>query len=223
MKAGDIIATTGNRFVQVSTISRWSHVAIAIDDKNVVEAIPSGVVIRTLSECTEKSKSAYLFERPSELKPEEQKNLKNHAKCLKNQGLKYNLLRAGYAGLPHLLWNAFCFLSVVTFIGGIVTLSVIDDMEIAVCFFLLTVISIFIGLPLSRLSGMPNQVNEWLDRNNAPAWLKNNVKDQYCSQLVVNVDREVSPSFSVLVQSKYEARPKDVVSACKRQGWKKKI
>jgi len=221
MKAGDIVATTGNRFIQASTISRWSHVAIAIDDENVVEAIPSGVVIRSLSKCMEKSKSAYLFERPSELESEEKKHLIKYAEYLKDQGLTYNWLRAGYSGLPHALINGFCFLAAVTLIGASVSFFIWDDMKSSYPLLLLSVISIFVGLPLSWLSGMTKQVNKWLDRINAPAWLKNNVKDQYCSQLVLDVDKKISPSFSGLVQSRYEPRPKDVAYACERQGWAK--
>lgn len=221
MKAGDIVATTGNRFIQASTMSRWSHVAIAIDDKNVVEAIPSGVVIRSLSKCTEKSKSAYLFERPSELNPEEKEHLNNYAEYLKDQGLKYNWLRAGYSGLPHVLRNGFCFFAAIMLIGASVSFFICGDMNSSYPLLLLSVISIFVGLPLSRLSGMTKQVNEWLDRINAPTWLKNNVKDQYCSQLVLDVDKKISPNFSGLVQFTYEPRPKDVVYACERQGWAK--
>lgn len=221
MKAGDIVATTGNRFIQASTISRWSHVAIAIDDENVIEAIPSGVVIRPLRECTEKSKNAYLFERPLELDSGERQHLKKYAESLKDQQLKYNWLRAGYSGVPHVLRNMFCFLAAVTLGMACASFFIWDDMQSSYPYFLLSVISIFVGLPLSKLSGNTKQANEWLDRINAPAWLKNNVKDQYCSQLVLDVDKEISPSFSGLVQSMYEPRPKDVVYACERQGWAK--
>lgn len=221
MKAGDIVATTGNRLIQASTISRWSHVALAIDENNVIEAISCGVVIRPLSECTKKSKSSFIFERPSKLDAEEYAKLISYAEDLKKQGLKYNWLRAGYSGLPHILKNIFIFLAAINLIGAAISFFIYGDINASYTMLLLSVISTFLGIPLSKLTGMTNQVNKWLDRINAPAWLKNNVKDQFCSQLVLDVDKKISPSFSGLVRTEHEPRPKDVVYACEKQKWKK--
>lgn len=224
MKAGDIVATTGNRFIQTATVSQWSHVALAVNEYDVIEAIPNKVVIRPLSECITGSKSSYIFERPSELDEAEKHALIQHARNLEKQNLEYNKLRAGYSGLPHVLLNIFFLLGLINLLLAIIAYFTLSDISSSYRFLLFSLISIFLGLPLSRLSGMTKQVNECLERINAPEWLKNNVRDQFCSQLVEDIDRKISPSFSKAIKSKYEARPKDVVYACEKQGWiKRKI
>ncbi|MFN3016183.1 hypothetical protein ACK1CN_09565 [Vibrio coralliilyticus] len=222
MKAGDIVATTGNRFIQASTVSRWSHVALAIDEDRVVEAIPNKVVIRPLKDCISTAKTSYLFERPSELSTEEKEALIKHVSSLEKQGLNYCKLRAGYSGVPYILKNFFCTLAIIQLLGAGAVFFFWDDIDNSYPLLLLAVISVFIGLPLSNLAGMTKQNNEWLERIGAPKWLKNNTKDQFCSQLVEEIDKKISPSFSLAIKADFESRPKDVVYACERLRWNKK-
>jgi hypothetical protein len=93
------------------------------------------------------------------------------------------------------------------------------DMKNSYAFLLLSLVALVFGLPLSITTGMTRQFNEWLESWDAPSWLGNSLKKQYCSQLVFDIDQSMSSRFLDRESTLYELRPKDVVNACMRQKW----
>jgi len=221
MKAGDIVATTGNRFIQLTTVSRWSHVAIAIDENNVLEATPAGVIIRTLDQCVAEAKAAYVFERPKNLAlgDDARGDLKKRAIELSSEGRRYSFWRAGYSGLTHIFRNIFIGFALILFSMSLFLFFYQGDIKNSYAFLLLSLVALVFGLPLSITTGMTRQFNEWLESLDAPSWLGNSLKKQYCSQLVFDIDQSMSSRFLDRESTLYELRPKDVVNACMRQKW----
>ena len=122
MKAGDVIVISGKSFgsniIKGGTISRWSHVGIAINEKDILEAnvkdaysekSKSGIYITEKEKFICKSRKALLLIRPDDLREEQLKKLYILAEGLK--GTEYGMIRAiNSNGIP-LLRNIYSLIS----------------------------------------------------------------------------------------------------------------
>ncbi|AVF66074.1 MULTISPECIES: hypothetical protein [Vibrio harveyi group] len=226
MKPGDILATTGNKFIQISTISRWSHVGIYLDKDTILEATPGKVGKRNIKESLSSAQSATCLERPIPLDSTQQQALWDLANKIDSDNLKYAWLRAGYSGMPQFLRNILISISVLSLLLSLYVCISFGFRNELWALLSISLISVFIGLPIAKLTGKTKQVNECIESAEIKysknlSFLKTNLKPQYCSQLVYEVDQKILPSFSNDCTNVQELRPKDVVIACEKQGWLK--
>ena len=214
MKAGDVVALKGSWFVMLATVSYTSHVAIAIDENNVIEAVPSGIRVRTLATCIADAKEAHLYSAPDVFTKEQMEEIKIFSKKLEMEGVGYSFTRAGYSGLKYILRNFFVLL---TFVNVILAL-IYGEADV---FWWLAAASFFLGLPLSYLVGMTLCVNKMIDNFKLPDCFKTGTKKRFCSSLVLEIDEKFFKSIKVASKIT-EPRPKDIVAACRRAGWKER-
>lgn len=219
MKSGDIVAVSKNPIIKLATFSTWSHVAIALDDKYVLEALPiKGVVKNTLADCVGSSKHR-IYQRPEPLTEEQKSTLSSLSQEMISSNLPYSWHRAGYSGLVYIFRNIFLAFSIFGVIASVILFFFLEDMHRSYAFLLISVVATFIGLPLSKLSGMTKQINSKLKQWNAPNFLMTNMDPQYCSQLVEEVDEKIGGNISRVMKRESELRPIDIIAACEIMEW----
>lgn len=219
MKAGDIIATNNNRFIRGATFGDWSHVGIAIDDKFILEAIPSGVVKTEVSKIVSESKETLLLSRPEPLNEKQKSKLLDKAEELLAQNIKYSKSRAAYSGASHIFTNLFKSLAFIMLMASCVSFFIHNSIENSYPLLLLSVVSVFIGIPVAKSTGTVRQTNRFLKKYNLPKWLQTDMKKMFCSQLVEDVDLHIGGNLSIFMARYHELRPKDIVNACISLQW----
>ncbi|MBO9492375.1 hypothetical protein J7384_18580 [Endozoicomonas sp. G2_1] len=222
MKAGDIIATKNNKFIKFATFGTWSHVGIALNEQEILEATPDGIKPINIDEILERDKELLLLERPVALSEKQIDILNNKSTELINRKLKYGHLRAAYSGAPHIFHNIFTFLSLLCLSGAIFLYYLNESVEHSYTLLLLSVFSNFVGIPFAKSTGTVRQTNKFLEKINAPKFLLTDLDKMFCSQVVEDLDKHIGGNISILLGRSHELRPKDIVIACEELEWKSK-
>lgn len=217
MKAGDIIAISSNKWIKWATVSKWTHIAIAISDELVVEVLfkPNKVRVIKLEECIKNAKEAMLFKRSEALDMEKQKLLSSYVDKLATLHSPYGFGRMFYAGLIPFFRNLFgilaffaMFLTYLTHRSEIVLFAILFA-----AFF-----------PLSYLIQKFASRKDFLDKLRKlyipEKWIED-LPGQFCSQLVVDLDAVIGGELHKKIMITHEPRPKDVVDACLKLGYEK--
>ena len=145
--------------------------------------------------------------------------LQNRTEELINKNIKYGTLRAAYSGAPHILTNMFKALALVLLTGSCISLFLFDDLKSSYPLLLLSVVSVFIGIPIAKSTGTVRKTNRFLKKCKAPKWLLTNMDKMFCSQLVEDVDLHIGGNLTSYMSRSHELRPKDVVNACISLQW----
>jgi hypothetical protein len=222
MKAGDIVATKNNKFIKIVTFGSWSHVGIALNEEDILEATPDGVKPIKIDKMLERDKEILLFERPIALSEEQVKLLNSKSEELIKRKLKYGFLRAAYSGAPHIFHNMFTLLSFIFLIGSAVSYYMFESIEHSYPFLLLFAFTNFICIPFAKSTGTIRRTNEFLKKINAPKFLLTDLDKMFCSQVVEDLDKKIGGNISILLGRSHELRPKDIVIACKELEWDEK-
>ncbi|OQU11014.1 YiiX/YebB-like N1pC/P60 family cysteine hydrolase, partial [Vibrio parahaemolyticus] len=229
IEAGDVIVTSGNIFLWVATGSKWSHVAMAINSHEVIEAIPEeGVTIRTIKNCVSGSKEAYVYQRPQSQENYEKKLQESIGDFL---GKKYNYRRALYSGITNPIRNVSIFTILLSMVGYYLSSVYLPELTYDVPllgYYLLTeifltiiILSIVVTIPMAYLAGMSQFFYKVSTKLGLPKLLVNNMTDQFCSQLVEELDDKIGGELSFKKRRFFESRPKDIVKILDALGWEK--
>lgn len=234
VKAGDIVATQGasasSLFIRAATVSKWSHVGIAIDEDEILEAVKnsdssvdSQHQVRVVPVSTFVADKSLLLHciRPEILSGYQLAHLKSFANSSSGKG--YTKMHAVFTAIIPLtkvifsllaifstvnLWNDIPqsgrgtnFFVSALFINGIIYISYLLLTWSSRCEWgVKTAESIF------RKCGWGN-------------WLVERKYEMFCSRLVLLADKEVGGQIDVHTTNEYEVQPKHIVDACKRLGW----
>ncbi|MDO6579644.1 hypothetical protein [Alteromonas stellipolaris] len=223
MKAGDIIATINNKFIKGATFGDWSHVGIAIDEKFILEAIPSGVVKTEAAKIVSESKKTLLLSRPEPLTDKQKSKLLAKTEELLGQNIKYSKSRTAYSGTAHIFNNIFKFLAFIMLMSSCVSFFIHNSIEKSYPLLLLSVVSAFIGIPIAKSTGTVRQTNRFLKKYKLLKWLQTDMEKMFFSQLVEDVDLHIGGNLSGFMARYYELRPKDIVNACISLQWPEKV
>lgn len=233
MKAGDIVALSNNYFIMATTISRYSHVAIAADESYVYETTVGGVRRVTLEKCIAGARHAYIFSAPRQF-PED--DIALMAECFKNEqhsGDQYSFVRSGYAGFQSIV-DAWVF---------IITLGLVSwSWWTGTTQYLFFAIGCLLFYPLDRLAkkcarhhclkklsaAFRRKTQDLPAKYCVVKWasvlvhkLTRDLPNKFCSQTVVDLDARAGGMLFKNIFKAHEARPCDVVQACENMGYKR--
>lgn len=240
VKAGDIFATRSRTLssicIRIATQSQWSHVAIALDEAHVLEAVkrgdPSideGRFVRKLSLdgfLRDKSK-VLLMERPHPLSEEEKQRL--HAFSDAQRGAsRYTKLHAGLSAVPTIIVAGSCAVTVYAsykwwtapFHAGTFSWSLlVTGLLAGLSFGALTMYGLLFIVWSSRIQWGIKATEQLLRRCSLGTWFVEDKCQMFCSKLVALVDNVLGGQMSTEIPFPDEAQPKHIVWACKKLVW----
>lgn len=211
MKAGDVIALSSNRLIMFTTLSKYSHVAIAANDKDVYEATLEGIRKVPLSTCVEKARNAWILTSPIELNDNEVSRLMDEFFKQRKSGANYSYLRGFYAGLEAIV-NAWFYIFAFTIIAW----SWLSD-EVAYLPISLMLLAFY---PIARKIKLFARSPIIKGSRFLPQILTQEIPNKFCSQLVVDLESKFNGLISKNILRPHESRPCDVVEACMAAGYK---
>ncbi len=236
MKAGDIVVSRRiapmSLVIQVITGSRWSHVAIATDSCNVLEAVKvrkffrrQGDEVREvpLADFLRANGEVVCFVRPESLTVVDvETRLLEFKKTV--VGIKnYTWLHAGLTALGRFLW--ICFSIFLPWVAFDMRGAFPGDHFTYVIF--MVAITIFIGVPLAvltwsfRVKWGVAKVEKFYRRFRLGRYMIAVKYSAFCSRLVLWADDALSGPLSALCPADDEVLPKHIAFACQVLKWDK--
>ncbi|WP_339959125.1 hypothetical protein [Delftia acidovorans] len=204
MKEGDILVSSACSFtswgIRLFTISRFSHAAFAISDKEVIEATPNGVLTVSINSFIKKNNRVLLLERPEKLTPQQSYFLREHLNCI--EGLQYNLKRGinsgvNYFGLVFWVFSLMVGIFFLLYKGEFLYLGIF-------------VTAMLVPLVLLFISANPVRANKIFRMLGVPEKWLTNLNEHFCSQLVFDLDEKINGGLSKRWRKLIEPRPKDI-------------
>ena len=213
MKAGDILVSSAFSLtswgIRLSTRSRFSHAALAISDKEIIEATPDGVLPVSLDSFTGANNRVLLLERPGNLTEEQSSKLRE---CInQKEGSGYNLTRTLNSGFNQFGFNfgllvLIVFACLFSFIGQWLYLS----------FF---VAAMLLPMGLLYISANPVKSNKLFRRLGVTEKWLIDLNKHFCSQLVFDLDSEIGGGLKEKWKKPSEPRPKDIKKLAIQMGF----
>lgn len=213
MKPGDIIGVSANVLIQGATLDKCSHVAIVANDREVIEILPDGLRKVHYEICIKDCKSAVLYERPDHLQSFLGGVLEEEYMRLESAMTKYSVPRMLYSGFLPIARNVF-------YAAAIVSLCLMYFYKspyyipVAIIFLLYSPGVYLIQRFCSR--------KHRLKRFGVPEFLLKDLPGEFCSSLVVYLDKKANGVIASRINKNHEPRPSDVVRACLDLGYKAK-
>jgi len=211
LKAGDVVGLSSNIIIKVATLDNCTHVAIAINESEVVEILTSGLRRVSLEKCVEGCSGAFLYERPDNLPKLEAEVLESEYKRLKADEVKYSFPRMLYSGYLPISRNFF-YGAALVWLVLMYFLGAINYMPLAAMFLLYP-------LTLYLLPHLRPKIKA-LERFRCLKWFVKDFSGEFCSSLVVYLDSKAGGTISTQIKRSHEPRPNDVVRACKALDYK---
>ncbi|MFM0647265.1 hypothetical protein PQR14_23325 [Paraburkholderia bryophila] len=233
IKAGDIILTrsdtASSKIIRYLTGSKWSHVGIAVDEFNILEAVPAGksgidstpdVRVIPISEFKEGKSAALHFSRPGHMTHNQLTKLKDFS--ISKIGKKYTLMHAGLTTFSPLVKYIFFIIAICSMVDvfllstpGHWTTSILASMSVGA-------IVLFFWFIMDR-SIKSEWGIEWTEnffrKFSAGNWLVEQKHQFSCSKLVLMVDTEIGGHLHLHSPGKYDVQPGHIAKACKNMNW----
>jgi hypothetical protein len=234
IKPGDILVVSPKLFrglhIKIGTLSKWTHVGIATDDKKILEATWSKkdkhknkIDVNDIPiEEFIANKEVFHLIRPDSLNQQQEKLLKKFTFEKKNQG--YTALHAALTTinliLPISLIGIFIYLIYETYNKYSFANNGIFATIIALCLAAILLILFFQFMKWSNRSTWGDDFTEKLYRKTRlGSWLMDRKYDMFCSRLVLLADREIGGPFWNEFPYPNEIQPKHFVKIGKKLGW----
>lgn len=196
----------------LATLSRYTHVAIAADEKNVYEATLGGVREVSLSTCIGEVSRAWILASPKEYADNDAERLKLEFLTQKESGCKYSYFRSFFAGLEAIANAWFYIISTL-----IIAWAWLYD-ETA---FLPVSLILLAYFPIVRKVKLLARSQVIKNNRFIPQRFTQDIPDKFCSQLVVDLESKINGFILKNIQRPHEPRPCDVVEACIIAGYKR--
>ncbi|MNJ54983.1 hypothetical protein D3C77_504540 [compost metagenome] len=207
MKAGDIIAISHNPLIMGATFSSVSHVAIALNDKEVAEIIPGHLRKISLRDCIGSCRRAYIYERPATMQALNVVALEAEYRRLLDANTKYSKWRMLYSGFLPSVRNIMH--------GGAMITALMAAWKAQPAYayysfyFLLHAPLVYLSQKIcARLATEKNQKIPVIGR------LFKDIPGEFCSSLVVELDNKSGGQLKAMINKNHEPRPNDVIAAC---------
>lgn len=210
MKAGDIVGLSANRLIQGATLDKCSHVAIALNDKMVIEILPNGLRKVSLGKCIEDCRSAALYERPPQLGSLSEDILQNEYQRMHELLTKYSFPRMLYSGFIPVARNGF-------YVAALISLVLIYRHQ-APEYTPITILLLLYSPLVYAIQRFCSRKHR-LKRFRIPDFLIKDLPGEFCSSLVVDLDTKANGALSSKINKNHEPRPKDVIQACLDLGY----
>lgn len=206
MKPGDLLVSSANTWtswgIRLGTVSTISHVAMAISSNSVIESTPGGTYPKSLTDFLQDNSKVFLLARPTALTPQEESLLRTSAIGIQRPG--YNLPRSLTSGVVRFgfwVWLvSFLFGNINLIFAKSAPWFVVVAYNLAVCFLLLVI----------YMCARPERFNRAIDKLHLPKFMKTDVEQHFCSQLVFELDKIIQGDLSKIPGPWHELRPKDV-------------
>ncbi len=234
-KAGDVFVTRSKScsslLIRVATLSKWSHVGIAVSSESVLEAVKAGGNTHCLSqqvrvvpiEVFAANVSAMRhYIRPDELTPQQTEKLNLFVNS--NNENRYTALHAALTAFIPIM--ALC-LGALAIISTIDSLARAEPSAVRSLPFWVGVLAINVFMYLiyrlmawSFRSDWGVKATENLFRKTRLGrWLVDIKYEMFCSKLVMLAENEISGHLVSCLPSESEAQPKHIAKACEKSGW----
>lgn len=214
MKPGDIIGLSANMLIQGATLDKCSHVAIAANERQVVEMLTSGLRKVDIEVCIKNCKSAAIYERPDGLRDFSADALLEEYKILSRTMTKYSFPRMIYSGLLPVARN-------ISYSVALILLLVIYFYKAPE--YAPIAITLFLFSPFIYMAQRFCSRKDRLRRLGIPEFLLKDLPGEFCSSLVVDLDTKANGVIESKINRNHEPRPNDVIRACLDLKYKHKI
>jgi hypothetical protein len=236
LEAGDIIAIKGNSnsapLIKIFTFSKWTHVGIAVNSTQILDAIPSkeyeeraDVDLVNKADFIKDAEKVIHFKRQPSLTTDQKKRLDEFVKYAKTK--KYTRTHAaGTLSLP--FYNILLTIFFIPFIA-LMSLTALYDADLSENVFMhvtkiVTVLVIWIVFFkfVKWSSGNKWKVKEvefFFQKAKFGSWLVAKKYDMFCSKLVLLAEQAIGGELSPLLPNEDETQPKHIVRACEKLKW----
>lgn len=212
MKAGDILMSAAKTVpslgIRVGTVSTFSHTAIAISETEVFEATAHGVSTITLDAFLQTNSEVVLFSRPEQLSLENAARLKDTVSKL--QGRSYTVPKSLLSGVARIGLYVIPICIAITFLTSLISNRFIAVLP-ALCLMMLLGGVFYLAAKPVRLDALLKKL-----RLNC---LMSKSDTYFCSDLVMNIDKEIGGDIHYHCSNIHDPRPKDISSAAKKLGF----
>ncbi len=215
MKAGDLLVSSANTWtswgIRIGTVSRVSHVAMAISCCRVIESVPTGTCPKLFSKFLDDNHKVYLLERPTALTSSQVSLLRTSAFGIRRPG--YNLPRSLTSGVVRTgfwVW-LLCLIMV-----NATLIRAIDTPWLLLAGYNFLMVLLFLVI---YICARPESFNIVVEKLGLPKFLQTDVEKHFCSQLVIQLDQVIQGGLSKGSIPLHEFRPKDVLRRALKQGY----
>ncbi|XQU09417.1 hypothetical protein P4544_06655 [Halomonas sp. LY9] len=234
-KAGDIFVTKANscssRLIRAATVSKWSHVGIAINDEFILEAIkahnglgdyPTQVRVIPIADFADHATTIRRYIRPGGLSSSQQDKLISFSESEQNKG--YTALHAALTALIPITRIFFIVIAIFSMIYIWPEAAFIEAKKTSFFFAALSILGVifFIHLTLVwsfRVRWGMEAIEAVFRKCRLGNWLVEIKHEMFCSRLILLADKEIHGPLAALLPNEYEIQPKHVAKACEKLDW----
>lgn len=236
VKPGDVFVTRTKSFnsvlIRVATLSKWSHVGIAVSSESMLEAVKTGgttdplirqVRVVPIKVFTDNTSVMRHYIRPDELTTYQIEKLNSFVDS--NNEKHYTALHAAFSTLNPIMELCFGVLAIIsTFdLWARADPSSVRSWPFWLVVLILNAFIYFLCrlLVWSSRSDWGVKVTENLFRKTRLGrWLVDIKYETFCSKLVMLADREIGGTLAFYLPNESEAQPKHIAKACEKAGWR---
>ncbi len=235
VKPGDIFVTRSKSckslLIRIATLSKWSHVGIAVSGESVLEAVKADgttdgrrhqVRVVPIEQFAANASAMRYYVRPDELTTHQIEKLNSFIDS--NNKRRYTSLHAALTAFIPIMALCFCVLAVIStfdswikadpsathsspFWLGVLTVNVI--------FYLMYRLLVW----SFRCDWGVKATENLFKKTRLGSWLVDIKYEMFCSKLVMLVEKEISGPLVSCLPDESEAQPKHIAKACKKSGW----
>lgn len=222
-KPGDIFFTrsksAGSWLIRCATLSKWSHVGIAIDNNSVLEALKKdkGQQIRVIhiEEFANNASAMRYYARPDSLTEDQVAKMETFVNSMTEKG--YTALHAGLTMIIPIIRIFYSGIATAVLLAGVGIqgmnyqfIGVILGIEISI--FLMCCLMVW----AIRTKLTVNETENFF-RKIGLGWLVDIKQDMFCSKLVTCAERAISGDLANhLPKDESEVQPEHIAKACKK-------
>uniref|UniRef100_E6QUA7 Uncharacterized protein n=1 Tax=mine drainage metagenome TaxID=410659 RepID=E6QUA7_9ZZZZ len=233
--AGDIFVTQtkscGSFLIRAVTISKWSHVGIAIDKDFVLEAvkdrdgsadITTQVRVVPIAVFAANSTAMRQYKRPENLPSSQIEKLNSFAAL--NQDTGYTAIHAAFTALIPIMRFFFIIVAIASMFYIWPKAGLAEALTLSFIFsaFIINVI-IFVLYRLLTWSFRSNwgvkATENFFRKCRVGNWLVEIKYEMFCSRLVLLADRMIGGPLAKYLPNEDEIQPKHFAEACQKLGW----